>query len=143
MRQLRTLALGLTATSAAVFGVPASALACSCLQQTLTQQFDNADYVLVGTVTEMEQWSLGGRPMARVTFDVGKQWKGPPNSRLELTVDTESASCGLPFLEEGGSFLLFLTQRETLDTNLCAGNRPIDPAGEDFSELDAIAAETK
>jgi hypothetical protein len=141
MQQRLTPAFILAATLAAIHGAPSAVHACSCIPQTLAQQYDRADYVLVGTVADMAESALDGRPMAEILFTVERQWKGSPRSQIELTVDTESASCGLPFLVEGGSFLLFLTGENILQTNLCAGNMPIDQSSKEFSELDEIAAE--
>jgi hypothetical protein len=131
-----------TATGFTVaIGAQAPASACSCIPQTLAQQYERPDYVLIGTVVDMVESSLDGRPMAEVLFMVQRQWKGSPRSQIELTVDTESASCGLPFFVEGGSFLLFLTGENTLQTNLCAGNMPFDQSSKELLELDGLAAE--
>ena len=105
-----------------------------------------ADLVFVGTVSKVV---AGGRPVAHVfdprargrgaatvTFQVVSGWKGTTASELVLLTGPDS--CAAPF-RRGDTYLVFGRGPEgQATTNLCAGNRLMEPAERGQKMADVI-----
>ncbi|HUG15637.1 MAG TPA: hypothetical protein VMM78_11550 [Thermomicrobiales bacterium] len=107
---------------AALFLVsPLPALACSCVEQSLDEMRDRADYVFEGTV-------VGVAPndddiyATRAILRVDTVWKGPVISEVAVLGGEHSASCAMVF-EEGQTLVVFASDNDDMSmmTTICDG----------------------
>ncbi|MEX2268388.1 MAG: hypothetical protein WEA75_06870 [Acidimicrobiia bacterium] len=112
MRRSLTLlaALTLVLTTLVVGPAVRSAHACSCVAQTDSQAFGQADAVFVGRVTghtvESSGATISSIDPATWTFSVSEVFKGKVAQRQEVVSPSSGASCGLE-VAEGHEYLVF------------------------------------
>lgn len=124
MPRVRFLSIPLLATlltALAVAATPLTALACSCVEQSLEEMRERADYVFQGTV-------VGVAPndddvhTTRAILLVNTVWKGPIFSEVAVLGGEHSASCAVVF-EEGNELVVFARDHDdvALTTTICDG----------------------
>jgi hypothetical protein len=114
-----TLALGSRASTV---------LACSCVEQSLDQMLDRADYVFEGTV-------VGIAPndddvyTTRAILLVDTVWKGPVFSEVAVLGGEHEASCSVVF-EEGATIVVYARDHDNLalTTSICDGTGMVQSA---------------
>ncbi|MCA1831896.1 MAG: hypothetical protein ABR552_00535 [Actinomycetota bacterium] len=112
-------ALTLTVIVAALIAIPSvPALACSCAQRSIAQQFVAADAVFSGRALTIDS----APDEHTVTFEItGVYKKDTIGPRLIVHTAPDGAQCGVEF-SEGSSYLVFtLTSGATNTTTLCSG----------------------
>lgn len=108
------------------------AAACSCATLPIATHVENADLVVRGEVTGVENPAMGAENMALYTVTVTTVWKGPivPDSRVVTVMSSANgASCGLEGIEEGADIVLFAQATDasnskaiaSWEANLCGG----------------------
>lgn len=127
------LLLAMIVAAAAVVVLPATAHACSCVERSDRQNFDDADAVFAGTVAHIDDPQKGspvissGGPVY-VTLEVDAVMKGEVGPTAEVTTALMSASCGYEFRAET-RYLVYAYESEDgegrLSTNSCSNNRPL------------------
>ncbi len=127
MRRLWRLAAVLMLTAFSFLLAPQSACACSCALGSEEEFFDNADFIFIGVVTEVDKsFSLGGGGDVKVDFVVEEVAKGESAGEVTLTTASDGAACGYDFLV-GQRFKVFAHNGST---GLCSGNRALGVAPE-------------
>ncbi len=117
-----------------------STWACSCIRQSVKEDFQDADVVFSGKVlnrgepesqTKSRSWEL-----IEVKFELDETWKGEKTANITVSTELMSISCGYPF-REGNSYVVFAKSKavadesgdgenEILYTNWCVSNQKID-----------------
>jgi hypothetical protein len=121
-----TLALGLGLLIADA--MPAHA--CSCDVATASQQFDGADVVFVGEMTEAT--GVGSTTnQAYFRFAVDRVFKGAVGTEMEIQSPSQGGACGLtPIADE--PFLVFASDEPrnngVMRASTCNGSRPVQDA---------------
>lgn len=133
--------------------LPVDAGACSCVASPNgsppCESLWASDAVFVGrvlsvtTVPDLEadlRTPAWARFRHSVTFDVTDVFNGAVRSRTDVLTDTSSSSCGYPF-DQGHEYLVHasLSSGGRLETDLCAGTRPIEQASEAVAYGRALA----
>jgi hypothetical protein len=128
----RALLLTFAAALALAALKPATASACSCMQQTQEDAAQNASAIFEGRVTRIDD--PAGEP--KVQFQIVRSFKGPSQESLTASTANSSAACGYGF-EQGKSYLVYATQGEggALEVSLCSRTAPIENATEDLNKL--------
>jgi hypothetical protein len=98
--------------------------ACSCASLSPSQQFQMADAVFVGTVTNINAPSgpqANSAGLEQVTFDVSAGRKGSLGQTIVVSTSMSQGTCGYPF-QVGRQYTVY-TQSVggQLETGLCAG----------------------
>jgi MYXO-CTERM domain-containing protein len=115
---------------------PARARACSCMQQSQRDAFEQAVAVFEGHVLEVKP-SATEPEVGNVTvrFKVVQAWKGTESEEVVLGTPANSAMCGYAFAV-GQSYLVYASASEgKLDVSLCSRTQPSAQAGEDLKAL--------
>jgi hypothetical protein len=115
---------------------PARARACSCMQQSQRDAFEQAVAVFEGHVLEVKP-SATEPEISPVTvrFKVVQAWKGAEGEEVVLNTAANSAMCGYAFAA-GKSYLVYASATEgKLDVSLCSRTQPSAAAGEDLKAL--------
>ena len=110
--------------------------ACKCDPITVEDDYKTSDIVFYGEVLQKGEsaTSLPRQLLIEVEFEVEDMWKGEKTSRIEVSTEPYSASCGYKF-EVGTSYLVFVDRRESqtneasdaveyLYTGWCSANQP-------------------
>jgi hypothetical protein len=127
----RALPLAFIASLALAALEPATASACSCMQQTQEDAAQNASAIFEGRVSRIDDPT--GQP--KIHFQVVRSFKGPSQESLAASTANSSASCGYGF-EQGKSYLVYATQEGgALAVSLCSRTAPIESATEDLNKL--------
>ena len=117
------------------------ATACSCIEQSVSQQIAQSEFIFIGKVTKINRpiFTLDSSDPIKVTLDVSKGFKGSFGDSIAVLTTQDSASCGYSF-EENGEYLVYATSENgNLNTNLCTGTKRLDEANEDLAELNLIS----
>lgn len=120
------------------FQAPGTALACSCLQQSLQESIDGADAIFLGAVNEIssEDYQLA------VSFHVKESWKGFEEegiTRMTVHTTSDSAACGFNFIE-GEEYLVYANVNDktgNVHTGLCSATKERAYATEDLEVLES------
>ena len=115
-----------------------AALACRCQKVEASADLSPYAAVFAGRAVESKRLPTG----ERVTFRVGRVWKGELTPEVSLLLQRASdpgvfSSCYIRF-QKGGSYLVYaLKSRDgsTLTTHKCTRTRKVAEAGEDFGVL--------
>ena len=116
---------GAVLAGALSFGLGVRADACSCVQQSGTQQAARADVVFRGTVTVIEPPITGlmissADPIG-IRFAVDAVYKGEATRTYWVSTERSGASCGFDFLV-GREYTVFAGVREDrVHTDICSG----------------------
>lgn len=97
-----------------------AAFACSCLQRSPEEHYQDASVAFVGTVQDVIKSPSIGRVDAH--FHIQELWKGINGDELWLSTSDSSASCGIDFVR--GKTYTVLASRDgdgTVRTTLCSG----------------------
>jgi hypothetical protein len=107
-----TLALGSRASTV---------LACSCVEQSLDQMLDRADYVFEGTVVGIAP-NDDDIHTTRAILLVDTVWKGPVFSEVAVLGGEHSATCAVVF-QEGQTLIVYARDHDeiALTTSICDG----------------------
>lgn len=125
MRYRHNLLIWLVLPIAFLFG-SGNVHACTCGEQTVIEQRENASAVFLGTVISKVRSNAVERDGVRVTFKVTRVWKGDVGREFVVytgpTSDLYSFEnlCAPPF-KVGASYVVFATGKEKLETDVCAG----------------------
>lgn len=125
MRRLQNF-LMLLALGSVFFVSSSTAHACTCGEQTVSEQRQNASVVFAGTVKSKVRSNAVERDGVQVTIKVTRVWKG--NVGREITIYTGPTAdiytfenlCAPP-LKVGASYLVFAVGKEKFATDVCAG----------------------
>jgi len=113
------------------------AYACSCAPLPPKAHVDNADVIVIGTVSEVidtteqfpapEEKSDGAIPDVDAVIEVERYLKGSGPAEIEVDDPPSGGTCG--FFEQaslGQRYVLFLTgETSLLQTHLCSGSTPL------------------
>lgn len=138
VHRLSVLVLGLVVIGLFTVAPPRVVYACSCIMPgTPQEELSRADAVFGGTVTSIERVD---QMTLRVTFDVGRIWKGPSAPTLSVTTAGDSAACGYQF-QPGAEYIVYATGQDgSLVTSLCSRTQPAASASDDLAILGEGAA---
>ncbi|MGS0683937.1 hypothetical protein ACVBEQ_02070 [Nakamurella sp. GG22] len=131
----RTIAVLLGVAIAGIMTVVGSgtAYACSCMQQSLTDQVSSADIVFTGTAKSSDgsQNPTSSADPVRWTFAVDGVQKGNVTRTFDVVSALDSASCGIPFAIDQRYLVVGYLDGATMTANLCGGTVAVDelPAG--------------
>jgi MYXO-CTERM domain-containing protein len=115
---------------------PARARACSCMQQSQRDAFEQAVAVFEGHVLEVKPSAIEP-DVGNVTvrLKVVQAWKGTESEEVVLGTPANSAMCGYAFAA-GQSYLVYASAAEgKLEVSLCSRTQPSAQAGEDMKAL--------
>jgi len=116
--------------------LPAPAAACSCVELSAQDAFDQHAAVFEGRVVEVHRPDDPGGAL-RVVLDVVQHWKGVTTERVELSTPAASSLCGVSF-EPETSWLVYAEAADgALSTDICHRTRPMADASEDLATLGA------
>jgi hypothetical protein len=116
----------------------APALACSCLQRSPAEAYEQAVAVFEGHVIDLQRLEpAAGQqiPELKVRFAVVRSWKGMEQEQVELTTASDSAGCGVPFTKDGDYLVYASASANGLSASLCSRTRAITEATEDLRVL--------
>ncbi len=95
-----------------------SALACSCVQITIPDQYRQSDAVFIGTAMDVSGADARGNVIA--TIAVSDVYKGPVPLRAKVRTAQNGAACGVSFAI-GTRYLIFVHGTAPFETNICNG----------------------
>ena len=124
-------------TLVAIVAGSASSFACSCVDRTLEEKFDDADAVFVGKVVRVEIIDEGehGVDIVRATLTPLETVKGWVPREVEFVTSNGCCYCA-PWFDIAVTYLVFATgEGGELDTSLCAGGGRTDRHQEDLKAL--------
>ena len=115
---------------------PARARACSCMQQTQRDAYEQAVAVFEGHVLEVKaSESDPATGNVTVRMKVVQSWKGAESEEVVLGTAANSAMCGYAFAP-GQSYLVYASAHEgKLEVSLCSRTQPSAQAVEDMGAL--------
>jgi hypothetical protein len=130
-----TLALGASLLAGAALR-PERAHACSCMQQSQRDAFEQAVAVFEGHVVEVQPPpEPDGSGHATVRMKVVRAFKGIESEEALVTTPASSAACGYTFAV-GTSYLVYASAVEgKLDVSLCSRTQLLAQADEDLGAL--------
>lgn len=136
MKTLTTLTPTLALTLALLTLPTQQALACSCREGTIADQFENANLVLTAKVLATKKQKNDDWMNVLVTLEPKLVWKGDAEEKLQLTTADNSAACGYGF-EKKKEYLVFVHKDEKgeLHSSLCSGNELASRAKESIDWL--------
>ena len=106
-------------------GQPTPVFACSCVQMTEAEQFENATLVFSGVVKSISQVGMNNS----VKFQVNKLSKGDSDENVTVTTGLDEAACGFNF-EIGNTYQVYTDGDDKLSTGICNGTRLLTEAEE-------------
>ncbi|RKN66084.1 hypothetical protein [Paenibacillus ginsengarvi] len=120
---------------------PAPASACSCAGPAPVQEeLNRKTAVFSGKVTGVAGPNRGfirsSADPVRITFEVGKVWKGELLAQTDVYTASSSASCGYDSFAVGKEYIVYAsTDKDQLVTGLCSRTKLLTAAGEDLQAL--------
>jgi hypothetical protein len=115
-----------------------TARACSCLQQTPAEAYEQAVSVFEGHVLEITPAPAGDEhalPQLAVKLAVVRAWKGMEQEQVVVTTAGDSAMCGYAF-ELDKDYLVYAgSSAKGLSVSLCSRTAPVAAADEDLRLL--------
>lgn len=142
----RSFLVALVAALAAIFVLPQTCFACSCLPpKPPLEAAADAAAVFQGRVTKVEQVrGSTGAESKRVTMQVSKVWKGNVTAETLVYTANDSAACGISF-QQGTEYIVYASVADGTDvsgtpansfvTGLCDRTSPIAEASDDLAAL--------
>jgi hypothetical protein len=115
---------------------PEHAHACSCMQQSQRDAFEQAVAVFEGHVVELQPPpEADGTGQVTVRMKIVRAWKGIESEEALVTTPANSAACGYTFAV-GTSYLVYASAVEgKLDVSLCSRTQQLAEAKEDLGAL--------
>ena len=114
------------------------AVACSCVRSPLADIADRNDVVASGRLVARE---VAGQEL-EYTFSGEALFKGEAPEEFVVRTSSSSASCGLPGLVVGRSYVLFMDEEgDAFSTTLCDAGGAATPAR--LSKVEAAAGEAR
>lgn len=106
--------------------------ACSCAQPASVQsELKNKAAIFSGKVIKMKETDT----VKTALIEVDQIWKGPSQSQIMLKTATDSAGCGMEFIE-GENYLVYAYgEKNHLETGLCERTTFLSDATEDLNIL--------
>lgn len=133
MRYFRLVLSAVILSTLLVAALPQRAYACSCLAQTVAEQYANAELVFRGKVIELDG--------TKATFAVDEVFKSEAATTVRVTTPQDSAACGLNF-SESSEWIIFTGQEEgTIGfvANLCGGSYSFENGYADMNAVEENA----
>lgn len=125
---------------------------CSCVEETLEKDFEDADVVFAGTVLHRGEPEGNGEilttDLIEVEFEPDESWKGETESKMTVSTRLGSSSRGYPF-EVGIRYVVFASAvkaqseesgetHEYLYSGLCTSNEKLDESSETQTLLEQL-----
>lgn len=119
-RAFAALLVVLGVSAGMVLLTPSVALACSCVQASVSKQVDQAETVVGGTV----EWTSTDGEQRTYGLKVDEVYKGISGIREKVVTPANDAACGLGELATGERYLFFLQGRHPgkMTAGLCGGS---------------------
>ncbi|MCT2537463.1 hypothetical protein NC661_00730 [Aquibacillus koreensis] len=116
-------------TSVLSFIIPNKAYACSCIDDSVEENYQDSSVVFTGTLVSKD--TEGGNK-----FQVDKVWKGELQDGYVYS--GFFGMCGTEF-EKGSKYLVYTYNHDgTEETSLCSDNKLISEASADINKLDQL-----
>jgi len=121
-------------------------MACTCAAPaTAAAGLQRSVAVFRGKVTAIHRpfWDWRGLSTSgsqRVSFEVSKQWKGPPATNVDVTTRLSGEACGFPFAKNHEYLVCVVSEPKDLQTGICTGTKNVNEAGQEMRQLDELVA---
>ena len=119
-----------------VLGLLLTASACSCIMpKPPLDAMEDADAVFRGKVVQIDSAMINGLPNKVATFDLYESWKGPQRAKLRVETASNSAACGINFIEGEEYVVYAYGLAENLTSSLCDRTAQTEYAQDDLDAL--------
>ena len=102
------------------------AFACSCVETTSAEQFNDASAIFVGIPVSISE----DGEQRSIDFDVSESRKGTVANHINVTTGSGDADCGFNF-EIGKEYIVYTDGQEQLSTSICTGTSLLTATAQD------------